>query len=422
MSNAFKSGLSRRNFLCSLGAASVAATSVKGFAAVQGVVAPRSGRSAATVDTSSFALPLEDEFVSISMNENPLGPSQASLDAICRTAEMGNRYHGEIIQTTVNTALDLFGMPRGYVGLFPGSSGPLTLALMSHLGPGKPLVHGDPSYEHAQGVADTVGAQRFAVKLTSTYAHDVKAMVAASPKAGAYYIVNPNNPTGTITPKADIVWLLKNKPAGSVVIVDEAYHQFSNEESCIDLVAADHDIIVTRTFSKIYGMAGVRAGLVFAKPEYFQKFRAIAPYAPGLASVSIMSAAAANAALQDKDLIPLRRKINADTRSETLEFLTKRGYKVIPGSQSNFFMVDTRRPGGEFQSAMAGENVLIGRTWAAMPTFVRVSVGSRGEMAKFQAAFVKCMDQPSTTVNGAASLHVPALNPSELTRGQAWFA
>jgi histidinol-phosphate aminotransferase len=364
----------------------------------------------------------EDDIVFISMNENPLGPAQSALDAISRMASVGNRYHGDVVQTTVSTALDLFGMKRGYVGLFPGSAGPLTLALMSHIGPGRPLVYADPSYEQGSTVADTVGAPKFAVKLTSTYAHDVRAMLAATPKAGAYYIVNPNNPTGTMTPKEDIVWLLKHKPAGSVVIVDEAYHDFSNAESCIDLVAADQDIIVTRTFSKIYGMAGIRAGLVFARPEYFQKFRAIAPYAPTLASVSITSAAAANAALLDQDLVPLRRKINADVRSETLAFLAKHGYSVIPGSQANFFMVDVKRPGGEFQSAMLGENVAIGRTWASMPTHVRVSVGSRSEMQKFQAAFVKCMDQPSTTVNGAAALHVPALNRSELDRGSAIFA
>jgi histidinol-phosphate aminotransferase len=223
-----------------------------------------------------------------------------------------------------------------------------------------------------------------------------------------------------MTPKQDIVWLLKNKPAGSVVIVDEAYHHFSDAESCIDLVAADQDIIVTRTFSKIYGMAGLRAGLVFARPDYFQRFRATAALAPSLASISITSAAAANAALLDTQLVPLRRKINADIRSETLEFLTRRGYTVVPGSQTNFFMVDVKRPGGEFQSAMLGENVAIGRTWPAMPTYVRVSVGTRDEMARFQAAFVKCMDKPSTTVNGAASLHNPALNPSELRRDQTF--
>lgn len=422
MSNAFKSGLSRRSFLRGVGAASVAAASLPSLASVRGAASPPVGPGVAGINPPNLGMSAADDMVTISMNENPLGPSQASLEAICRTASIGNRYHGEIVQATVSTALDLYGMPRGYIGLFPGSAGPLTLALMSFIGPGKPLVYGDPSYEQGSGVADMVGAPKVPVKLTRTFAHDVRAMVAATPKAGAYYIVNPNNPTGTITPKEDIVWLLKNKPAGSVVVVDEAYHHFSNVESCIDLVAAGHDIVVTRTFSKIYGMAGIRAGLAFARPEYFQRFRAIAPYAPSLASVSITSAAAAQAALLDENLVPLRRKINADNRSETLEFLTRHGYTIVPGSQANFFMVDTRRPGGEFQSAMLDQNVLIGRTWAAMPTYVRVSVGTRNEMARFQAAFVKCMDQAPAPANGAARLHAPALNPSELTRSQISFA
>jgi histidinol-phosphate aminotransferase len=421
-SHASRSGTSRRSFLCSLGAASVAATSLPALASIKGMAPQQSSRSTSANDISIPGLPMADDLISISMNENPLGPAQSALDAIARTAAISNRYHGEMIQATVSTALDLHGMPRGTIGLFPGSTGPLTLALMSHIGPGKPLVYADPSYELAPSVAEMVGAPKFATRLTSAYAHDVRAMLAATPRAGAYFIVNPNNPTGTVTPKSDIVWLLKNKPAGSVVIVDEAYHHFSNEESCADLVAAGHDIIVTRTFSKIYGMAGIRAGLVFARPEYFQKFRALAPYAPSLASVSITSAAAANAVLLDKDLVPLRRRINADTRSQTLDFLAKRGYTVVPGSQANFFMVDVKRPGGDFQIAMLDENILIGRSWACMPTYVRVSVGTRDEMARFQAAFVKCMEQPSTTVNGAASLHRPLLKLNEFNRTQAAFA
>jgi histidinol-phosphate aminotransferase len=322
----------------------------------------------------------------------------------------------------VSTALDLFGLRHGYVGLFPGSAGPLSLALASNLGPHRPLVYADLSYEQGPAIADMVGAPKFAVKLAANYSYDVRAMVAATPKAGAYYIVNPNNPTGTMTPKEDIVWLLKNKPAGSVVIVDEAYHNFSDDESCIDLVGQDQDIIVTRTFSKIYGMAGLRAGFAFARPDYFQKFRGVAPLAPCLASVSITSAAAANAALLDKGLVPQRKRINADNRSETLEFLTKHGYTIVPGSQTNFFMVDTKRPGGEFQRSMLDENVAIGRTWAAMPTYVRVTVGTREEMARFETAFVKCMDKPCHPLGGESRLHVPALNPSELDRGGAVFA
>jgi hypothetical protein len=118
-------------------------------------------------------------------------------------------------------------------------------------------------------------AKLFAVPLTKDGKHDVKAMAAASPTAGAYYIVNPNNPTGTMTPKEDIVWLLKNKAPGSLVIVDEAYFHFSNDDSMIDQVAKDQDLIVMRTFSKIYGMAGLRAGFFIGKPELQDKLRDI---------------------------------------------------------------------------------------------------------------------------------------------------
>ncbi len=410
MSEAVSTRLSRRSFMRTLGAASVAATSFPALASVAASPTPRH---------ESFSGSDSSEPIVISSNENPLGPSAAALAAIAATAPLGNRYHYDVTQKTVSAFNDVFGLKFGYVALFPGSGGALDLALVSNIGPDRPLVYADLSYEQGPRAAETMTAPKIPVKLTAAYAHDVKAMLAAHPSPGAYYIVNPNNPTGTMTPKADIVWLLKNKPAGSVVIVDEAYHQFSNDDSCIDLVAADQDIIVTRTFSKIYGMAGLRAGVAIAKPELLSKFRQSFPIARSLASISIASAAAARASLLDKDLVPLRRKINADNRSDTLEFLDKRGYKTIAGSQANFFMVDTKRPGTDFQNMMMGQNVAVGRTWAALPTYVRVTVGTRDEMARFQSAFVKCMDQPPNSANGAASLHTPAVQiPSELYRGE----
>ncbi len=398
-----------------LGAASAAATSFPALAAVQAPAAAPQGRrgmAAAGMDGS-----MSPDTVIISSNENPLGPAQSALSAIGQTAPLGGRYHHEETMQTVKVINDLFGLKPGYVALTPGSGGPLDLALMSNIGPDKPLVYGDPSYEQGFRAAETMKAPKYPVPLTPTFAHDVRAMVKAHPAPGAYYIVNPNNPTGTITPREDILWLLANKPAGSVVIVDEAYHHFSNEDSVIDQVAADKDIIVVRTFSKIYGMAGIRAGMAIARPDLLAKFTNVAAPARSLASISITSSAAARASLLDKDLVPLRRKINGDVRSETLEFLTKHNYKIVPGSQANFFMVDVKRPGRDFQAAMVKENVAIGRSWPAMPNFVRVTVGTKQEMEKFQTAFVKCMDMPPGTVNGA-SLHLPEhLIPSELYRG-----
>jgi histidinol-phosphate aminotransferase len=418
MTSNLTQGVSRRSFMRILGAASAAATSLPAFAIQQaGAPATGPGRRRGMSDMGDMR-PLPADAVIISSNENPLGPAQSSLTAICSMASMGGRYHGEETMKTVAVFNEQFSLKRGYSALFPGSGGPLDLALMSNIGPDKPLVFGDPSYEQGPRAADTMKAPKYAVPLTATYAHDVKAMLKAHPSPGAYYIVNPNNPTGTMTPKEDIVWLVNNKPKGSVVIVDEAYHHFSDDESVIDLVAQDKDIIVLRTFSKIYGMAGLRAGFAVARPDLLEKFTTVAAPARSLASISITSAAGARAGLQDKDLVPLRKKINSDIRAETLEFLTKHGYKIIPGSQGNMFMVDVKRPGKEFQTAMLKENIAIGRTWSAMPNYVRVTVGTKSEMEKFQTAFVKCMDTPPGSANGAAALRLPEFHiPTELYRG-----
>jgi histidinol-phosphate aminotransferase len=182
----------------------------------------------------------------------------------------------------------------------------------------------------------------------------------------------------------------------------------------IDQVAADQDIIVLRTFSKIYGMAGIRAGFAFARPDLLAKFQSISPEIRlrNVASVSLISAAGAGASLRDPDLVPTRRKINTDNREATLEFLEKNGYKYISGSQANFFMVDVKRPGREFQQNMLNEKIAIGRTWKAFPSYVRVTVGTADEMAKFKTAFVKCMDMPVMSTTAAYSeyheLHIPS--------------
>ena len=420
LKNCYINGVSRRSFLRTLGAASAAAAALPAMAYGQPQQAAGRRQGGGGMSDMGERVPLGPDVVIISSNENPLGPAQSALTALCATAPMGGRYHQEESQKTISAFNDIYGLKRGYSALFPGSGGPLDLALMSNIGPDKPLVMGDPSYEQGTRAAMTMKAPLFAVPLTKTYAHDVKAMLAAHPSPGAYYIVNPNNPTGTMTPRADIEWLIENKPKGSVVIIDEAYFHFSPDETSIGFVAQDKDVIVMRTFSKIYGMAGIRAGFAVGRPDLLQKFQTIAPAGRSLASISIVSAAAARASLTDKELVPLRRKINGDIREETLAFMSKKGYKVLPGSQANFFMVDVGRPGAEFHKAMLEEKISIGRTWPSLPNMVRVTVGTKDEMAKFQTAFVKCMDKKPDTANGAASLYVPKYHvPSELYRGEA---
>jgi histidinol-phosphate aminotransferase len=414
-----KHDVSRRGFMRLVGAAAATLPIIgqSQFANAQAAQAPAAGprvrRGGGASDMGEMMV-RDANAVIISSNENPLGPAACALAAIAQYSSAGGRYHQEAKSETVKAFSETFSLKPGYVSMYPGSGGPLDLALYSNIGPDKPLVMGNPSYEQGSRAAVTMKAKLFEVPLTKDGAHDVKAMVAASPTAGAYYIVNPNNPTGTMTPKADIVWLLKNKPKGSVVIVDEAYHHFSTDDSMIDYVAKDDDLIVMRTFSKIYGMAGLRAGFFIGKPELQDKLQTLGPTVGrnGSASVSMATAHAATCSVQDKDLIPTRRKINGDIRADTLAWLEKNNYKYYPGSQANFFMVDVKRPGREFSALMQKEDVFIGRTWPAMPNYVRVTVGTADEMKKFQTAFKKAYE----TAPSSAHLDLPYTAYSELDR------
>jgi histidinol-phosphate aminotransferase len=209
-------------------------------------------------------------------------------------------------------------------------------------------------------------------------------MINADPNAGAYYVCNPNNPSGTLTARKDIEYLLANKKPGAVVVVDEAYIHYShNAKPASDLVAAGKDVVVLRTFSKIYGMAGIRAGFALGRPDLLEKMRAY-----GGERTPVTASACAIASLKSAKLIPERRSLNKAIREETFEFLAKKGAKFVP-SETNFFMVEVGRPGREFADAMAKNGVVIGRVWDAWPTKVRVTVGTRAEMSKFQAAFEK---------------------------------
>jgi len=323
--------------------------------------------------------------VKIDANENPMGPCPEALEAIHKMAANGGRYLYQETFNMTETLAEQEGVKPSYVKAYPGSSAPLHQAVMAFTSPTRPYVMADPGYEQGTGAAKVVGAKTIRVPLAKDYSHDVKAMAAASPDAGLIYICNPNNPTGSLTKKSDIEWLVANKPKGSIIMIDEAYFHLAGIDPCTDMVAADKDVIVLRTFSKIYGMAGIRAGAAIAKPDLLEK---MGVYMAGALPTTAM--AAANASLKVKTLIPQRRETIKVIREDTMAFLDKKGFKTVPSS-SNKFMVDTKKPANDVIMAMRKEMVYIGRPWPVWPTSVRVTVGTKDEMAKFKAAFVKVM-------------------------------
>ena len=361
----------------------------------------------ATVLTAGAALPFYNEpalaqlsmvknmpadAVKINANENPLGPCPEAADAIHSAVKNGGRY---LYETTYDLGETYAGVENvkfsykpdeSYIEVFAGSSAPLHQAVLAFCSNDRAFVKADPGYEAGERAAKFIGAKTVNVPLRQgTWDHDVKAMLAAGgPNAGLFYICNPNNPTGTLTSRADIEYLVANKPAGSVVMIDEAYiHISKNAVPCTDMVAQGKDVIVLRTFSKLYGMAGLRAGAAFARPDLLEKIR---PYSAG--AMPITGMVGATSSLKVKNLVPERRKIMGDVREDVFSFLTAKNVTFIP-SESNCFMINVKRPGKEFYNQMAEQKVYIGRVWPVWPEWVRVSVGSKDEMAKFKTAFAK---------------------------------
>ncbi len=324
--------------------------------------------------------------VVIDSNENPLGPCPAAREAAAALLPIGGRYSDNLTDELVNTFAASEGLNPEWVRATAGSTPPLSLSVLAFTSPQKSYVTADPGFETGMNAASVAGARVVKVPLTKTYAHDVRAMLAAAPDAGVFYICNPNNPTGTLTLHADIEYLVANKPKDAMVLVDEAYLHFSEAPSVLDLVKAGKDVIVLRTFSKVYGMAGLRCGLVIGRPELVDKVLERG----GWNFMPVTAVAAATASLKDAQLVQERRKINATIRQQTFEWLSRNGYSFIP-SEANCFLLDARRPGKDVRDAIAKENVMIGRTWPVMPNWVRVTVGTQDEMEKFQAAWMKVM-------------------------------
>lgn len=324
--------------------------------------------------------------VMIDANENPLGPCTSAREAIAAITPQGGRYSDGLTDELVNTIAHMEGLKPDYVRVYPGSSEPLHHTVCAYTSSSRSYVTADPGYEAGMFAAGAVGARVVKVPLTKSHAHDVKAMLAAGADAGVFYVCTPNNPTGTLTSHSDIEFLVENKPKGSIVLVDEAYIHFSDGTSAVDLVKGDRDVILLRTFSKIYGMAGLRCGFALGRPDLMKRMQEYG----GANAMPITAVVAASASLQHAQLVPERKKINAAIRQEVFQWLERNGYSYVP-SQSNCFMLDVKRPAKEVIDAMAHQNVFIGRIWPAWPTYARITVGTRPEMEQFQAAVHKVM-------------------------------
>jgi len=366
------SGISRRTFFRFAAGASALAT-----------VPILTEAHLALAQRPQFADP--NKGIHIDANENPLGPSEAARKAMIEIVPRGGRYLMPMQDEVDGIFAKLEGLDPESVMGFAGSSEPLHYTVLSFTSTSKPLVIADPGYEAPTWAAKIAGANVIKVPLADPRGearHDIKAMIAAASTPGVIYICNPNNPTGTVTPRADIEWAVANAPKGSILLIDEAYIHLAGIPSALNFVKEGKDVVVLRTFSKLYGMAGVRMGFAVARPGLLKQISTHG----GFNSLPITALAAAKASLLDTELVPKRRKIIGDVRTENIDWLKSKGYACTP-SVSNCFMLDVRRPGKEVLAAMAAKDVYIGRIWPAWPTQVRITVGTHDEMLVFRKTF-----------------------------------
>jgi histidinol-phosphate aminotransferase len=353
------------------------------------------GNSAAikTVGLSSY----ENSVVRLSANENPYGPSPAALKAMTEGFSLAWRYPDEYADLLADELAKINNVTVDQILLGDGSGEILKLAAAAFTSREKKIVIANPTFEAIARHAAVANAEVVKIDLTSNYSHDLPKMLAAANgtnntagiTAGLVYICNPNNPTASITPKNEISNFLTKLSPATMVLVDEAYHHYveTNEyESLIPLVKDHPNLIVARTFSKIYGMAGLRCGYCVTQSSNIGRMRAHQTWD----SVNIMALVAALASLKDTDHVLRGRKLNSEVKKSVCADLDTLGYRYIP-SHANFMMIDLRREVRPVISALRSRGVEVGRLFPALPNFMRVTIGTSAQMKAFSTAFKEVM-------------------------------
>ncbi len=278
---------------------------------------------------------------------------------------------------------DLHRVKPEQIVLGVGSSEILRMAGATCLGPNKKLLVPDPTYPFLGNYAEANGVPVVKIPLTRTSEHDTDAMLAkADSTMGLVYLCNPNNPTGTPTPRKNLESFVSKLPAEAMILVDEAYHHYVSAtaayRSFLDFPLGDPRIIVTRTFSKIYVLAGLRIGYSVSSKEVAAHL-SVLRLQNGVTTPSVK---AAIAALEDTAYVRLAAKRNSDDRQEFMNQVNARMLRAID-SHANFVLLNPLRPISEVLPHLEKNNVLVAAAIPAMDKHIRVSLGTPSEMQEF---------------------------------------
>ena len=351
-------------------------------------------------------LPPGVDEIRISSNENPLGPGRAALDAILGKFPEAGRYPFNSTPADADLVAAIaakYKVKPENVVMGAGSQEILKSAMRAFVSESKSLVTALPTFENCTGYAKRYKLPITEVKVDSQMRLDVEPMVAAAikDKAGLVFFNNPNNPTATVhgaKTVADMVERIRKGSPDTVILIDEAYHDYVTDpsyETAIPLALSTPNVFVARTFSKAYGMAGMRIGYAIGMADTVKPLAKLKmPY-----NVSVFGTAAAIASLNDPKHIEDERKRNTEVRAFTVQALQDMGAKPAD-SQGNFVFVDIGRPAKDFRDACAKSGVMVGRDFPPFEkTHCRISIGTMDEMKKAVEVF-RTVLKTNTTSTG----------------------
>jgi len=352
-------------------------------------------------------LPPGVEEIRISSNENPLGPGRAALDAILRKFPEAGRYPFNSTPSETDLVAAIAAKhkvkPENVV-VGAGSQELLKNAVRVFTAPGRGLITASPSFENCVSTAKRLNHPITEVLVDSAFRLDLGPMLTASEGGGLVFLNNPNNPTATvhsIKAVTEFVEGLQRTSPGTAVLIDEAYHDYVTDpsyESAIPLALELPNVFVTRTFSKAYGMAGMRVGYAIGRAYTIKRLTTLKmPY-----NVSVFGVGAAIAALADPKHIEEERARNTDVRAFTVAALREMNCKPAD-SQGNFLFVEIGRPAKDFRDACAKSGVMVGRDFPPFEkTHVRISIGTMDEMRKATEVFRSVLNALRTVTTTAA--------------------
>lgn len=365
----------RRSFVTGIGAATAATRLMPEMAWAQRAALRMAG--------------LPKDMVWLNANENPAGIPEVAQAAMREVIPSAFRYHYQEFGDIDAAIAKSDGLSADQILVGSGSSEPLHIVVDAYTSATRPFITVTPAYEGPVEVARALGRQIVLTKLREDYTADVHKLVEEADKAhgGLIYLCNPNNPTSTVTRGKELAWLVANLPANTTLLMDEAYIHFVEQadvESALPYVHQNKNVIVSRTYSKIYGMAGLRVGYVAARPDIIGRIRPLR-----MNVISIVSARGVVAALgQQQAILSDRKAAMARVRRETCDWLRERNVKFIE-PHANFMMIDCQRNAREFIDTMPKLGVAPGRPFPPLNNLLRVTIGTSQEMAKFRDVFWK---------------------------------